>query len=107
LINNYDENLKIYIRTPHGPHRAVQNYLHAAFPGHCICREGIITWPPHPPDITPPHYFFWGYVKDTVYQQKVSSLQELQQITTAVGTADARILDQTCTHLSILLMLSR
>jgi hypothetical protein len=34
---------------------------------------GPQTWPPRSPDLTPPEYFLWGYLKSFVYKTKVET----------------------------------
>ncbi|GFW98498.1 DUF4817 domain-containing protein [Trichonephila clavipes] len=63
------------------------------FPQRWIGRDGPIAWPPRSPDLTPLDFFFWGYVKYTVYGTQVNSLEELKQnIQTAVATVDVSML---------------
>ena len=33
-----------------------------------------ITWPARSPDLTPPDFFLWGFVKDQVYRTPVCDL---------------------------------
>jgi hypothetical protein len=39
-------------------------YLESVFPGRLISK---ILWPPRSPDLSPPDFFLWGHLKDTVY----------------------------------------
>jgi hypothetical protein len=39
-------------------------YLESVFPG-CLISKRL--WPPWSPDLSPPHFFLWGHLKDTVY----------------------------------------
>jgi hypothetical protein len=60
-------------------------------------RDGPIPWPPRSPDITPPDFFLWGYVKDTVYRTPVTSLDELKlRIVAAIETVTPQMLENTC-----------
>jgi hypothetical protein len=36
-------------------------------------RDGPIPWPPNSPDLTPPDFFVWGYVKTTVCKKTTES----------------------------------
>ncbi|GFS66285.1 DUF4817 domain-containing protein [Trichonephila clavipes] len=56
----------------------VRKSLNNSFPQRLIGRDGPIAWPPRSPDLTPLEFFFWGYVKDTVYGTQVNSLEELK-----------------------------
>ena len=38
-----------------------------------------IEWAPHSPDLSPPDFFLWGYLKDRVYQDKPRTLKELKK----------------------------
>ena len=52
--------------TPHTA-RETMAILRAAFPGRLISRFGDVPWPPRSPDLTPPDFFLWGYLKGKVY----------------------------------------
>lgn len=58
--------------------RQVRAYLDATFPGRWIGRRGEIEWPPRSPDLTPLDFFYWGYLKDRVYQTKPDSIDDLR-----------------------------
>lgn len=53
--------------------------LRQHFPGRLISRFGDINWPSRSPDLTPPDYFLWGYLKDRVYRNKPQTLQQLKE----------------------------
>jgi hypothetical protein len=36
-------------------------------------------WPPHSPDLNPCDFFLWGFLKDKIFQQRVTSLDMLQE----------------------------
>ena len=36
-------------------------------------------WAPHSPDLSPPDYFLWGYLKDKVYKTRPQSIEELKE----------------------------
>ena len=52
------------------PHWAtvVRDYLDDTFDGNWCGRNGPIMWPPNSPDLTPPDFFLWGFVKNDVYK---------------------------------------
>jgi hypothetical protein len=55
--------------------------------GRWIGRSGPIAWSPKSPDLTPFDFFFWGYVKNIVYQVKINDLQHMKaRIRDAVAT---------------------
>ena len=41
-------------------------------------RAGPISWPARSPDLTPLDFWLWGYLKDHVYGQQLSTLQQLR-----------------------------
>lgn len=48
-----------------------------------------IDWPPYSPDLNPCDYFLWGYVKDKVYANQVTTVEELEaSIHSAVSSID-------------------
>jgi hypothetical protein len=51
------------------PHyfEAAHEYLNTRFSGRWIGRAAPIAWPPRSPDLTPPNFFFWEFIKDRVY----------------------------------------
>ena len=56
----------------------VCRFLDETFPNRWIGRDGPIPWPPRSPDITPLDYFFWGFVKEKVFNTRVCGLDELK-----------------------------
>jgi hypothetical protein len=50
-------------------------YLESLFPGRLISKR---LRPPRSPDLSPPDFFLWGHLKDTVYSNHPHTLQELQ-----------------------------
>jgi hypothetical protein len=38
-------------------------------------------WPPRSPDLTPPDYFLWGYLKQDVYSNRPQTIKDLKQNT--------------------------
>ena len=39
---------------------------------------GGLDWPPNSPDLTPPDYFLWSYLKDRVYKNNPKNIVELK-----------------------------
>ena len=35
-------------------------------------------WAPHSPDLSPPDFFLWGYLKDRVYKNRPRSIADLK-----------------------------
>jgi hypothetical protein len=61
---------------PHFSHH-VHAFLEGEFPDHWIGRRRSISWSPCSPDVAPLDFFFWGFVKDIVYCEKVQNVNEL------------------------------
>lgn len=62
------------------PHWAVtvRNELTAHFGTRWIGRGGPLTWPARSPDLAPPDFFYWGFVKNKVYKRQPQSLEEMK-----------------------------
>ena len=62
------------------PHTAKQTltWLEDRFHGRIISLKTEQPWPPHSPDLNPPDFFLWGYLKDRVYTSKPWTIQELK-----------------------------
>jgi hypothetical protein len=56
--------------------------------------EALKRWPPRSPDLTPCDFFFWGFVKDTVFVPSVpTNLRDLRnRITAAVALVNRDML---------------
>lgn len=52
-------------------------FLEATFPDRVIGRGCSNQWPPRSRDLTPMDFFLWGYIKDQVYKQKCTTLDQL------------------------------
>ncbi|GFV22011.1 uncharacterized protein TNCV_4526961 [Trichonephila clavipes] len=58
--------------------RATIDLLKDTFGDRLISRFGPVNWPPRSCDLTPLHYFLWGYVKLLVYTDKPQTLDRLE-----------------------------
>ena len=56
----------------------VRDYPNEVFPQHWFRRRGSIEWPPCSPDLTPMDFFFWGVVKNKVYEKNPKTVNELK-----------------------------
>jgi len=57
--------------------------------GTVISRIGDIAWSARSPELTLPHLFLWGFLKDRVFRRRIMTIQELQQaIVDKVATID-------------------
>ena len=57
---------------------AVRDSLNQTFPQRLFGRRGSIEWPSHSPDLTPMDFFFWGVVKNKVYERNPHTVDELR-----------------------------
>lgn len=58
----------------------VREWLNEAFDGWWIGRRGTIEWPHWSPDLTPPDFWLWGYLKKKVYSEKPRTIDDLKRI---------------------------
>lgn len=56
----------------------VRVWMNNNFPGHWIGRGGPVAWPPRSPNLNPLDYFFWGFVKTSVFRTPPLSLDDLK-----------------------------
>ncbi|KAJ4444733.1 hypothetical protein ANN_06530 [Periplaneta americana] len=52
--------------------------LFEQFPGHWIGQHGPLEWPARSPDLTSLIFFFWGYIKNLVYEEKIENVEHLK-----------------------------
>jgi hypothetical protein len=71
------------------------NHLTAYF-GERVISKGL--WPPRSPDLSPPDFFLWGFLKDRVFQDNPQTLDQLRQrIVETVASIPATML-KSVTH---------
>lgn len=58
--------------------RVALEALRELFLNRLISRRGDINWPPRSPDLTPPDFFLWGYLKHRVYMNPPTTLRQLK-----------------------------
>lgn len=60
------------------PHRTVPvtNFLQATFYDKWIANNGPFLWPPRSPDLTVLDYFIWGTIKNVVYFNPVTTMED-------------------------------
>ena len=63
--------------TPHTAKQTLQ-WLKKRFYSRVISLKTDQPWPPHSPDLNPPDFFLWGFLKDRVYATKPRSIEELK-----------------------------
>lgn len=63
------------------PHSSliINNYLEEVFEDQWIASNGPFRWPPRSPDLTPLDYFIWGYIKNEVYFQTLTTKEDCEQ----------------------------
>ena len=54
------------------------DWLHQKFGDRLISRRTNNVWASHSPDLNPPDFFLWGYIKDRVYLNKPRNIPELK-----------------------------
>ncbi len=58
----------------------VRSYFNETFPNRWIERRGCVEYFSHSPDLTPLHFFLWGYLKDRVYTTRPDTIEALKII---------------------------
>ena len=85
---------RMVLPLPHNVDSVIQ-YLSRKFPNGQIGKDGSMSWPTHSPNLSPCDYFLWGYLKDILYRNSQSSLEELNSNSTdAVHSIDTSILEK-------------
>jgi transposase len=80
---------------------AVRNWLNEKFPDRWIGRRGPIEWPARSPDLSPPDFFLWGYLKNIVYKDRPTTLDVLRErITQACAEIPIEICQKVCRSVS-------
>ena len=63
--------------TPHTANITMEMLDHR-FPDRVISRRRESKWSPHSPDLNPPDFYLWGFLKDHVYENHPQSVAELK-----------------------------
>jgi hypothetical protein len=61
--------------TPHTANWTME--MHKQFFDDRIISKNL--WPPWSPDVTPPDYFLWGYLKQVVYSNLPQTIEDLKE----------------------------
>jgi hypothetical protein len=80
------------------PHWAltVREFLDDTYKNHWCGLDGPVPWLANSPDLKPPDFFVWGYVKSLVYRQRPQNEDDLQQnITSAFAQITLEMLRAT------------
>ena len=76
---------KVYFQQDGAPAHtanATLEWLHRTFKNRVISKKCDLAWPPRSPDLTPPDFFLWRYVKLNVKKRQPSSLDQLKEFIT-------------------------
>ena len=65
-------------------------WLQQRFPDRQISRRYDPQWPLHSPDLNPPDFYMWGYLKDRVYGNNPQTIPDLKAAITAAIRAIPR-----------------
>ena len=67
------------------PHTANETFtwLRQRFEEKLMSRRCNVEWAPHSPDLNPPDFYLWGFLKDNVYQGNPQKIEELKTVITA------------------------
>jgi len=83
--------------TSHTSHANIAE-IQSFFSDHVISKG---FWPLRSPDLTPPDYFLWGYLKGRVYQNKPRAIDALKaNITEEIQAVTADVLARTFQHMA-------
>ena len=63
--------------TPHTANETIA-WLRQRFEERLISRRCDVEWAPHSPDLNPPDFYLWGFLKDNVYQGNPQTIEELK-----------------------------
>lgn len=73
--------------------RLVRTHLNRNFANKWIGRGGTVRWPPRSPDLTKLDFFLWGYLKNLVYQEPVTTKEDMmRRIRNAFHTVNRNML---------------
>ena len=56
-----------------------RDWLKKNFGRRVISLKTDFEWAPHSPDLSPPDFFLWGYLKDRVYSEKPRTITDLKE----------------------------
>lgn len=63
--------------TPHTSNESL-TWLQERFPDRLISRRCNPEWAPHSPDLNPPDFYLWGYLKDNAYTNNPQTVPDLK-----------------------------
>ncbi|CAG4981504.1 unnamed protein product [Colias eurytheme] len=59
--------------------RSIRDHLDEMYPQRWIGRFGTIVWPQRSPDLNPLDFFYWKSVKDMVYEDPITSVEQIRE----------------------------
>ena len=76
----------------HPPHTSNESlaWLQQRFPDRLISRRCDTQREPHSPNLNPPDFYMWGYIKDSVYGNNSQTIPDLKAVITAAIRAIPR-----------------
>lgn len=82
--NRVKRNIQWFQQDEATPHTATVtlDWLDSKFPGRLISRRRNPEWAPHSPDLNPPDFYLWGYLKDRVYKDNPRTIPDLKEAIT-------------------------
>ena len=75
--------------TPHTSNESLA-WLQQHFPGKVISRRCDPEWAPHSPDLNPPDFYLWGFLKDRVFANNPQTIADLKTAISATVQAIPR-----------------
>ena len=74
---------------PHPSNKALA-WLQQRFPDRLISRRCDLQWSPHSPNLNPPDFYLWGYLKDRVYGNNPQIIPDLKAAIRAIPRDECR-----------------
>ena len=93
---SYSMRVRFYFQQDVAPPHATKlalDWLKSNFNNRVISRKTDFEWAPHSPDLSPPDFFLWGYLKDRVYKTNPRTISALK---TNIQTEIEAIDEETC-----------
>lgn len=79
----------------------VRQLLSQNFNENWYSRGGPTAWPPSSPDLSPPDFSLWGYIKNHVHIQRPRDIPDLRnKIAVAIEQITSQMLDKTWKHMA-------
>ena len=83
-----------------------KNHWHgysSCFPDRLISRRCDPQWSPYSPDLNPPDFYLWGYLKDRVYANNPQSIPDLKAAIRAIPREECgRVIENFARRIQVL-----